>query len=147
MTNEEKLTMAITPKVLEDFYNQKVAPFLNGSGAMHYSTEEKVVGTWIDGKPIYQKTIDCGALPNNTEKTINNVVPNEILQIIDIRGFIYHYNGTDYFRSTLPTVNWYTSANADVGIYVKNRDLIIRTFTNLSVYTGYATLQYTKTTD
>lgn len=29
-----------------------------------YSTSEQVVGTWIDGKPLYRITIDCGNLPN-----------------------------------------------------------------------------------
>lgn len=28
-----------------------------GGYAHHYSTSEKVIGTWIDGKPIYEKTI------------------------------------------------------------------------------------------
>lgn len=25
----------------------------------NYSTSEKRIGTWIDGKPLYQKTIEC----------------------------------------------------------------------------------------
>lgn len=29
-----------------------------------YSTTEQRVGTWIDGKPLYRITIDCGNLPN-----------------------------------------------------------------------------------
>lgn len=36
----------------------------------NYSTEEQVVGTWIDGKPIYQKVISTTDLPNNSTKTI-----------------------------------------------------------------------------
>ena len=36
-----------------------------------YSTTEKIVGTWIDGKPIYQKTVFFGGLPNNTTKQVN----------------------------------------------------------------------------
>ena len=32
-----------------------------------YSTTEHVVGTWIDGKPIYQKTIDFGYSLTNTD--------------------------------------------------------------------------------
>jgi hypothetical protein len=35
----------------------------------NYSTSEVATGeTWIDGKPIYRKIIDCGALPNATTK-------------------------------------------------------------------------------
>jgi hypothetical protein len=35
---------------------------LGGSGSSEhtYSTEEQVIGTWIDGKTIYEKTIDLG---------------------------------------------------------------------------------------
>ena len=36
-----------------------------------YSTTEQVVGEWIDGKPIYQKTIDCGGLPNKSTKDVS----------------------------------------------------------------------------
>ena len=36
-----------------------------------YSTSEQVVGEWIDGKPIYQKTIDCGGLPNKSTKDVS----------------------------------------------------------------------------
>ena len=28
-----------------------------GGGMHNYSTEEQVIGTWIDGKPIYEKTL------------------------------------------------------------------------------------------
>lgn len=27
---------------------------------INYSTDEKVVGTWVDGKPLYQKTVELG---------------------------------------------------------------------------------------
>ena len=35
-------------------YNGSV--WVNGSNLPDYSAEEKIVGVWIDGKPIYQKT-------------------------------------------------------------------------------------------
>lgn len=40
------------------------------TGRNVYSTAEKVVGTWIGGKPLYRRVIDCGLIPagvlNNT---------------------------------------------------------------------------------
>ena len=41
----------------------------------HYSTDEVETGMyWIDGKPIYRKVINCGALPNNAAKdTAHNI--------------------------------------------------------------------------
>ena len=34
-----------------------------GGGGASYSTEEQVVGTWINGKPIYKRTWDFSASP------------------------------------------------------------------------------------
>ena len=49
-------------KNFEEFY-QRLLPFLNkqsedsgGGSSEEYSTEEQVIGKWIDGKPVYQKT-------------------------------------------------------------------------------------------
>lgn len=40
-----------------------------------YSTEEKVVGKWIDGKPLYRKTIE-GIVSKNNENVIIGTIPN-----------------------------------------------------------------------
>lgn len=34
-----------------------------GTPAVHYSTDEKVIGTWIDGNTIYEKTYDVSSSP------------------------------------------------------------------------------------
>ena len=36
------------------FYNGSL---YSGNASHNYSTDEQVVGTWIDGKPLYEKTI------------------------------------------------------------------------------------------
>lgn len=42
--------------------------YLGGGGAMdhHYSTDEVIVGTWIDGKPLYERTYHTTAGSVNT---------------------------------------------------------------------------------
>lgn len=40
------------------------------------TTEQKTPFTWIDGKPIYKKSVDFGALPNNTTKHVNHNISN-----------------------------------------------------------------------
>lgn len=40
-----------------------------------YSTEEKIIGTWIDGKPIYSKTIE-GTILKIDENVIIGTIPN-----------------------------------------------------------------------
>ena len=36
------------------FYNGSL---YSGNASHNYSTDEQIVGTWIDGKPLYEKTI------------------------------------------------------------------------------------------
>ncbi|MCL1940027.1 MAG: hypothetical protein FWG04_05140 [Desulfovibrionaceae bacterium] len=51
-----------------------------------FSPEEQWTGKlWLDGKKIYQKTIDCGALPNNDTKTVPLNIPG-LDKILDYRG-------------------------------------------------------------
>ena len=40
-----------------------------------YSTEEKVIGKWIDGKPLYRKTIE-GTVSKTDENIIIGTIPN-----------------------------------------------------------------------
>lgn len=58
-----------------------------------YSTNEVDTGkTWIDGKPIYRKVVDCGLLPNNTFKDVSHNISN-LDEIININGIINYNNG------------------------------------------------------
>jgi hypothetical protein len=42
-----------------------------------FTTGEQLTGeTWIDGKPIYHKVIDIGALPNAAEKQVAHGIAN-----------------------------------------------------------------------
>ena len=41
-----------------------------------YSTTEKVVGKWINNKPLYRKVISTGSLPNASVKNINHGISN-----------------------------------------------------------------------
>ena len=45
----------------------------------------KTRGPVIDGKPLYQKTVDCGALPSNTLKDVAHNISN-IKFVVDIKG-------------------------------------------------------------
>ena len=142
MTSEEKLTKAVTPAVIEELYNQKIAPFLNGSGATHYSTEEQVVGTWM-GEPLYQKTINFGALPNNTQKSINHGISN-IAKIVSNTGYATT-NSTDYFIP-IPWNPANFDAEQSVALFSSKSEILIKVSYDLSMYTEcYVTLQYTKT--
>lgn len=107
-----------------------------------YSTDEQIIGTWIDGKPLYQKTIDFGALPNNTTKNIAHGITN-LGKVVLISG--YSYDGTNF--SCLPQVND-SQINSQMLLLANSTNVSIRTTSNRSSWTEtYVTLQYTKTTD
>ena len=106
-----------------------------------YSTDEKIIGTWIDGKPIYQKTIDCGAMPNSTLKSIPHNVSNMGLLIREF-GVAYKSDYSDMVP--LPSS---TSGSNTLCCSANTTNIKLITVTNLSQYNAYVTIQYLKTTD
>lgn len=46
------------------------------SNANEYSTTETVIGTWINGKPLYRKVLTANRLANNGVLTINHNIQN-----------------------------------------------------------------------
>lgn len=118
----------------------------DGTEAHHYSTSEKVIGTWIDGKPLYQKTINCGALPNDSienPKYVNHNISN-LDKIVCITGFAF--SSTNYLP--LPYTHT-TIQNNQIGIGANGTYIAITVGANTdrSNFSAYITLQYTKTTD
>ena len=107
-----------------------------------YSTDETLTTErWIDGKPIYKKTVDFGALPNNTSKTVaHNIVNVEQIWLDETtsswsggtgNGVPMNYYAGSGFVVTYPTIT----------------DIYCKTNTNYSPYTAVVTVRYTKTTD
>lgn len=100
-----------------------------------YSTEEQVIGKWIDGKPLYSKVIDIGELPNATTKNVAFNISN-LKNIIKMEGYA---RGSNYWLP-IPYSNYIT-------IMCNSSVIGITTTTDRSSCTGYVTLYYTKTTD
>ena len=108
----------------------------------NYSLENEIkIGKWIDGKPIYKKTINFGTLLNRAEKTVDHNIP-DIDFIIKIDGITKATTGQSL---PLPYLSLY---GENTTIQATNRCIIIDTEANMSAYTQtYITLYYTKTTD
>ena len=106
-----------------------------------YSTDERIVGTWIDGSEIYEKTIDCGALPNTTSKSVNHGIEN-LDRIISIDGISKDNNLNNIM---FPHIN--TVGAASTSLYVTSTTIVIRSFSDMSTYNStYVTLRYIKAT-
>lgn len=113
-----------------------------------YSLDEKVVGRWINGKPIYQKTIE--SFPDKVSNTIENWA-NYVEDIISIHSIlkITGESDTDVNYREVPAVG---SENT---IIVEQSASPTHIYTNLGThfienFSGrvmYTTVQYTKTVD
>lgn len=104
-----------------------------------YSTTEIVIGKWIDNRPIYEKTISLGQLPNNSQTQIAHNI-TDLARIISFEGGAYDGNtGTNI---PLP----YTGTNF-VAIAVITSNVFITTNSDRSSLVGYLTLRYVKSTD
>lgn len=108
--------------------------------ALNYSTTEHVVGKWVDGRVLYEKTIDCGALPNNSAKTVNHNISN-IKEVVDIKGVFG--DGSSWFMINNANPS---QLIAQIQVVVNTLNVLITTAANLAQYNQtWVTIQYTKT--
>ena len=114
----------------------------HGTPTVHYSTEETCIGTWIDGKPLYEKTISCGTLPNNTTKNVAHSI-SDIEYAVTIQGSAKNPNNG--IQIPIPYV--YGNIKC-LQTYIDPTNIKLISTENLSGYTeSYVKIQYTKTTD
>ena len=109
-----------------------------------YSTNEvKTNKVWIDGKPIYRKVIDIGNLPNATTKFISHNITN-LGKVIRLYGFANDSTNTDHI--TLPFVDNNNSATYNTSLRALASHIVLSTLGELQGFSGYAVIEYTKTT-
>lgn len=107
--------------------------------------KEKIVGIWIDGKPIYRKVINTRALPNKSSKTVNHNIDN-IDFITNYYGMAYR--DTDNIFIKLPFVQSSQSLDLQVAIFINKTMISLVTASDRSGFTiSYIIIEYTKTTD
>lgn len=112
--------------------------------AVHYSENEEVVGTWIDGKPIYQKTVKflSHALAAG-DNDLNLGIPT-IDTVIDSKAMITNSNHTTY----RPLNTWTTASESQVFYLIEPSTGRLRVHAEGSWPSPniFVTLQYTKIT-
>lgn len=111
-----------------------------------YSTSEKVIGKWTDGKPLYRKTISIGALPKTSTKTVNTGLTFNSTHCI-LRKIYGTANYTTGVSFPLPFIN---ALDLSIGVSVlinSSSKIEITTGNDRSSATGFVTLEYTKATD
>lgn len=141
---ESKNAQELENTIFEDYENSINEIVATGSREENsdkntYSLEEKQIGTWIDGKKIYRKTITGSTLPANGSTLITNV------------DSVVNAYGEQLYQNTI----WYhfpiLTANEDIRWELYNTDNTIRAciasyiYNNVSAYKW--TFEYTKVTD
>ena len=121
-------------------YDKEKGKWTNTTKYHNYSTEEQVVGKWIDGKPIYEKVI-------YVEKFIISDTNEITLENLDT---IINYSGnlilTDFprYKRFFP----YSKNNStDKVVITRYTDTKIYVDSAFNCNTIYIRIQYTKTTD
>lgn len=123
-------------------YKAKLLKNGGGKNKIEYSTTEHVIGEWIDGSTLYEKTINCGALPSSTgSKTTNHEIPN-LATVVEIEGFGKHSTSGNTIPIPRNSINALTE---NITIYVTPTAVVIGVGENQSVWNAYVTLRYTKT--
>ena len=111
----------------------KYAP--SGVPAVHYSTDEQVIGTWIDGSTIYERSINLGSFSVSSDGEYTIEATPEIDTFLGYEGYAVE-NSIKYILQ-------------DPGIRIKinNNNLIFQCSTGSSwnVSEGYIIIRYTKT--
>ena len=105
-----------------------------------YSTEEKVIGEWIDGKPIYRKVLDVRNNGLGVTSFSINVSDLNIDYLIDSNALGSSYNKYGGNK-------WVLSCVTESGryLYLEGATQNLRGSSN--EYIHFAILEYTKTTD
>lgn len=97
---------------------------------VEYKTAER-----YNGQPVYCKLVNFGALPNATQKVVKHNIPN-VSSVISVYGSAQDQAiGVGAFGAQV------TGINAD------NTNVAIWTSADLSNYSAYVAIKYTKTTD
>lgn len=140
---------------------------IEGFPPLIYSDEEREVGVWRDGKPIYEKTVhftktDCTKENDYDYRLDFNRTALSIKDVIDIKGILkmlitnwgtieIKFNGRAYCLNDSTKDRWVDWTNYYQSSAIKSQKTSEGYGFNLNSETsnwdGYYTIQYTKTTD
>ena len=115
-----------------------------GGAVTNYSTEEQRIGTWIDGKSLYQKTYSIFS-HSGMFYTVDTNLNSLNYKVIDLRGYGHDANNNYSFP--------YADVSYTVGCYLNNTTGVLYTRAlsggevNTNFHPDYVTIKYTKITD
>lgn len=113
----------------------------NGNSFLNLSEQEQNTGEkWIDGKPIYKKTVNTGALSISNQKQVNHGISNiGSFRAIDPSNS-YGVDGGVYFPLPKPDID----GRGVVGVYITTQYIGLNTASAAKAQSSYVTIRYTK---
>lgn len=127
---------------LDDVMSAGVAGTQVAGNGLVYSTTEQVVGRWINGKPIYQKTIEGTFASSGTGQDINHNIAN-LEQAVNVMGYLVSGGAGETFN--IP-VGFYNGAQY-FSVFFMTTKMCARLHSSYFGTPYKITVQYTKTTD
>lgn len=126
-------------KLENDSYNIKDSTArTNINNLSNYSTNEIIIGSWIDGKPLYRKVFNT-TTPNANTGTIATIT--NLKKIIFLDGYITNVN------QQMP-MNYTYDSNEITALYVEGNNINFHTnYNNYMNKSCIVICEYTKTTD
>ena len=133
----------VEPAIYVKNNNGVFEEFIKKDNLVNYSLGEQRIGTWVDGKPLYRKTIYIDSLPNAGIGYYN------IIDDVSILDTVFIDDSASYLRESVEILPlnhiWNTETYVMTSIY--NKQLRIVTTGDKSNGHAYVTVKYTKTTN
>ena len=120
-------------------YNGSV--WINDYNLHEYSTEEKVVGKWVDGKPIYEKVISFSLSGNGFLSYPHNIENLKNMHFISM----LHSNAENGHKTTRTYTPWYNPASVYLD-EINSTNILLYHNSDMTNFYEFI-LRYTKTTD
>ena len=116
---------------------------INGLSWDYSETEQLTGKKWIDGKIIYSKYVDFGALPNSTTKSVAHGIVT-ISSFTHVEGFFHATSLADLGKGVRPLPYVSTAKSTDIQLNNDQANINITTAADYSGWSAYVILEYTK---
>lgn len=141
----------IEPKMFVKNDNDVYEEFISKEDTLErYSTGEQKIGTWIDGKPLYQKTITITVPTVNANGTSNFnavLIGSNIETIFLAEGFFKDSTNGNVFPLFYTDGAFQYGIRTYIGVKENAALQVSNSNTSYNGFLGYVTVKYTKTTD
>ena len=146
--NEESVQIADATNAIDEMVGSSDRETNQTLPQNNLSTEEEVIGTWIDGKTLYQKTVVLNLTTENSKLYPHNIANVETIYIDAGNTFQQNVSGA-FFPFFVIGINETGLVNNNLSYiqYVDTTNITVRAGTSSKQQKAYVTLKYTKTTD